>query len=235
MDFDEYWSDIEQRLEKLLKDGFVKLPSLKIYDLDKVSKNISDEMGGSTFKELGSNHENFLDTLKISKYLTPRLYDIAKRVHKFNGKISDQYHIARKVNPGNSKEMYRAHFDSHLFTMVIPIQIPTSMIDGTAGELIYYPNSRKMPKNEIVNIIGKTMHKKYASKEGLEKFSLLHKEYIENFLELEPIIFMGNTTLHTNHPVTEDCSTYRLTLLAHFFDNSPRFGIGSLLRLLRNR
>ena len=34
MDMVEYWSDIEQRLEKLLKDGYVKLPSLKIYNLD---------------------------------------------------------------------------------------------------------------------------------------------------------------------------------------------------------
>jgi hypothetical protein len=235
MDIDKYWSDIDQRLEKLLKDGFVKLPSLKIYDLEKVSKNISDEMGVSTFKELGSNHKNFLETLKVSRYLTPRLYDMAKEIFNFNGEISDQYHIARKVNPGNTKEMYRAHFDSHLFTMVIPIQIPTPTLDGTAGELIYYPNSRKMPKNEIINIIGKTNHKRYASKEGLEKFSKLHKKNIEKFIELEPIIFIGNTTLHTNRPVTEDCSSYRLTLLAHFFDNSPRFGIGSFLRLLRNR
>ena len=235
MDIDKYWSDIDQRLEKLLKDGYVKLPSLKIYDLEKISKNISDEMDILTFKELGSNHKNFLETLKVSRYLTPRLYDMAKKIFNFNGEISDQYHIARKVNPGNAKEMYRAHFDSHLFTMVIPIKIPKPTGHGTAGELIYFPNSRKMPKNEFINIFEKIIHKKYASKLGLEKFAKLNTEKIENFIELEPIIFIGNTTLHTNHPVTEDCSSYRLTLLAHFFDNSPRYGIGSFLRLLRSR
>jgi hypothetical protein len=235
MHINEYWRDIEHRLETLLKDGFVKLPSLKIYDLDKLSANISIEMGNSTFKELGSHHKNFLDFLEIDKYLAPKLHQIAKKKYNFKGDISNQYHIARKVEAGNSKEMYRAHFDSHLFTMVVPIKIPNSTMNGTAGELIYFPNSRKMPKNEIINIIGKVIHKKYASKEGLEKYAIFNKKYIENFIELEPLIFMGNTTLHTNHPVSKDCTSHRLTLLAHFFDNSPKFGIGNLLRLLRRR
>ena len=235
MDISEYWNDIDTRLEILLKNGFVKLPSLKVYNLNKVSENISDEMGASTFKELGSYHEEFLKFLKVKKYLTPKLYNIAKKIYHFNGEISNQYHIARKVVPGNSKEMYRAHFDSHLFTMVIPIKIPVACKDGTAGELLYYPNSRKMPSNEVSNIFGKLFHKKYASKEGLKKFARLHSEYTENFLDLEPLIFMGNTTLHTNHPVSQNCSSYRLTLLAHYFDISPKVGISSLIRLLRNR
>ncbi|MDC0565148.1 hypothetical protein OAO56_02600 [Amylibacter sp.] len=235
MDIIEYWSDIEFRLGTLLNDGFVKLPSLKVCDLDKVSADIADEMGALTFKELGSSHKNFLGFLKINEYLTPRLYEIAKKVYNFDGEISNQYHIARKVEPGNVKEMYRAHFDSHIFTMVIPIKIPKSSEDGTAGDLIYFPNSRKMPNNEFTNVFDKVIHKKYASKKGLEKFAVKHKKNTENFIELEPLIFLGNTTLHTNHPVTEDCSDYRLTLLAHFFDNSPKISIGSLLRTLRNR
>lgn len=235
MNISEYWSDIDARLESLLKDGFVKLPSLKACDLNKISESISGEMGASTFKELGFNHQNFLNHLEVSKYLTPKLYKIAKNTFNFNGEISNQYHIARKVDPGNSKEMYRAHFDSHLFTMVLPIKIPVSSINGSAGELIYFPKSRKMPNNEITNIIGKAVHKKYASKEGLDKFSASYKKYIDSFNEMEPLIFLGNTTLHTNHPVSQCCSSSRLTLLAHFFDNSPKYGIGSFLRLLRNR
>ena len=92
-----------------------------------------------------------------------------------------------------------------------------------------------MPKNEIMNIISKAMHKRYASEDGMKKFALLHTENIENFIKLEPIIFIGKTTLHTNLPVSKSCSSYRLTLLAHFFDNSPRYGIGNFLRLLRKR
>ena len=71
MNIEEYWSDIDSRLENLLNDGFVKLPSLRMLDLENIASNISDEMGSLTFKELGSCHKAFLDELAIEKYLTP--------------------------------------------------------------------------------------------------------------------------------------------------------------------
>ena len=69
----------------------------------------------------------------------------------------------------------------------------------------------------------------------MEKFSPQIKKKEDNFRNYEPLLFIGNTTLHTNYPVSLGCSSYRLTLLAHFFDPSPKFGVGGLLRLLRNR
>ena len=155
MNIQEYWHDIDSRLEQLLENGFVKLPSLKVFDLDFVASDISDEMGSLTFKELGSQHKNFLRDLSIDEYLTPRLHNIAKERFRYKGDVSNQYHIARKVEPGNAKEMYRAHFDSHLFTMVLPLKIPESAQDETAGDLIYFPNVRKVPTNEISNFFGK--------------------------------------------------------------------------------
>lgn len=235
MDAREYWHDIDARLEQLVKEGAVKLPSLKPFGLELLASDISTEMGSATFKELGSTHKIFLETLLISKYLTPKLMDIARELFSFKGDISSQYHISRKVEPGNSKEMFRAHFDSHLFTMVLPIKIPNPIEGGSAGELIYFPNARAMPKGEFENFIGKAYHKKYASKEGLEKFSIYHEKQVDDFRDYQPLLFIGNKTLHTNYPVSMGCSSYRLTLLAHFFDPSPKYGIGSLLRILRNR
>ena len=66
MNIEEYWHDIDQRLEHLLEDGYVKLPSLSSFDLDLLAADISHEMGSLTFKELGSSHKNFLDYLEIS-------------------------------------------------------------------------------------------------------------------------------------------------------------------------
>lgn len=231
----EYWEDIDSRLEKLIDTGFVKLPSLAEYDLDFLASDISNEMGMSTFKELGSSHKKFLDDFEVHKYLTPKLHRIAIEVFGFNGELSNQYHVARKVEPGNSKEMFRAHFDSHIFTMVLPIKIPETDVGGSAGDLIYFPYARKVPSNEITNFIGKAYYKKYASKEGIEKFSLNNPKKIDNFRDYQPLLFIGNTTLHTNFPVSLGCSSYRLTLLAHFFDPSPKYGVGSLLRLIRKR
>ncbi|MFL2487572.1 MAG: hypothetical protein ACJ0G2_04630 [Gammaproteobacteria bacterium] len=235
MNIENYWQDIDLRLESLLDKGFVKLPSLSQFDLDMLASNISADMGSSTFKELCPSHKKFLDKLSVSKYLTPKLFEIAQKVYSFRGDLSNQYHIARKVEPGNSKEMFRAHFDSHLFTMVLPIKIPSSNEEGTAGELIYFPNARTSPKNEISNFIGKAYHKKFGSKEGLEKFSCRKQKKVDSFRDYQPLLFVGNTTLHTNYPVSSICSSYRLTLLAHFFDPSPKYGVGSFLRFLRNR
>ena len=235
MNIEHYWHDIDSRLEQLLEKGFVKLPSLSIFDLDFLANSISDEMGSLTFKELGSAHKNFLDSLSVDKYLNPKLIKIAQDVFNFKGDISNQYHVARKVEPGNSKEMFRAHFDSHLFTMVLPIKIPEITEEGTTGDLIYFPYARKAPSNEISNFIGKAYYKKYASKEGMEKFSSHCQKKVDNFRDYEPLLFIGNTTLHTNYPVSLGCSSYRLTLLAHFFDPSPKYGVGGLLRLIRNR
>ena len=235
MNVETYWQNIDSRLEQLVDNGYVKLPSLNIFDLDFLANDISNEMGALTFKELGSAHKKFLDTLEINKYLTPKLIEIAKESFGYQGDLSNQYHIARKVEPGNSKEMFRAHFDSHLFTMVLPIKIPEINEEGTSGDLIYFPYARKVPRNEISNFIGKAYYKKYASKEGMEKFSPQIKKKEDNFRNYEPLLFIGNTTLHTNYPVSLGCSSYRLNLLAHFFDPSPKFGVGGLLRLLRNR
>ena len=235
MDLNAYWSDIDLRLKDLIKYGFVKLPSLKVFNLETIADEISNDMKGGTFSESCPSHKVFLDKLSLEKYLTPKLYDIARSAFHYRGDLSNQYHIARRVEPGNSKEMYRAHFDSHLFTMVLPIKIPPFSNNGSSGELIYFPNARPFPKNEIHNIYGKASHKKFASKEGLDKFSTKYKKYVDDFKDYEPLLFVGNTTLHTNKPVSLYCTSYRLTLLSHFFDPSPKYGIGSFLRLVRSR
>lgn len=229
-----YWKDIDYKLEKLLSDGYVKLPSLVDYDLDAVSQLISNDMPGRTFSELNNSHKSFLDVLEVDKYLKPKLFKLAKSNFNYEGNFNNEYHIARKVDPGNSKEMYRAHFDSHLFTIVLPLKIPNK-VDSQCniGELIFVPNARKSPKNEITNFVSKLWHKKYASKSGIEKYNATFLE--ESFEDYCPILFIGNSTLHTNKPVSSECDSYRLTLLAHYFDPSPKYGIGSLLRALRSR
>ena len=231
----DYWKDIDVRLDDLILNGFVKLPSIEPFELDIIADGISSEMKGATFSELCSSHQLFLNRLGIDEILAPKLYSLAKNKLNYKGKIANQYHVARKVDPGNSKEMYRAHFDSHLFTIVFPIKIPKSADGGSAGDLIYFPKARNSPKNELTNFLAKAFYKRFASKKGIDKLSKKQNKIIDNFSDLQPLLFIGNTTLHTNKKVAEDCSSYRLTLLAHFFDPSPKYGIGGILRKIRSR
>ena len=235
IDNKNYWNGIDEKLQSLIRNGFVKLPSLNNYNLNTVSENISKEMGSLTFKELSFSHEKFLKDLEMDKYLVPKLYKIARQLYNFKGELSDQYHIARKVYPGNLKEQFRAHFDSHLFTIVFPIKIPLSSSGDTNGDLIYFSNIRNMPGNELVNMAGKIYFKKFASKDGIQKLMKNHKYNKDNFINYQPLLFLGKTTLHSNYPVSNDCSSYRLTLLAHFFDTSTKLSPSNFLRLLRNR
>ena len=163
------------------------------------------------------------------------LIKIARDLLGFKGDISNQYHVARRVELGNSKQMYRAHFDSHLFTMVLPIVIPSTMNGGSVGDLIYFPDARKPPRSEISNFFGKVSFKRFANKTGMERLALRQELRVDDFQDYCPLLFIGNTTLHTNSQVSEICSSYRLALLAHFFDPSPKYGVGSFLRLIRNR
>jgi len=232
-----YLDNIDKILEELLLNGYARLPSIENFDLDNLANNISKDMQGETFKELSLNHKNFLDFLGITEILTPKLLKIATEKFKYRGKILDQYHVARRVEPGNSKEFYRGHFDSHLFTLVLPIKIPEKNINNKPiGELIFFPFARSQPKNEFINIFQKIWFRlKFSSRDGLQSLSKKTPMHIELFDDYRPLLFLGNTFFHTNKPVDEDASSYRLTLLAHFYDPSPKYGIGNILRILRSR
>ena len=78
----EYWSDIDNRLKNLIENGYVKLQSLKAFELEHVAESISNEMKSLTFKELGTNHKMFLNTLELDKYLIPKLF--AEPIPKFS-------------------------------------------------------------------------------------------------------------------------------------------------------
>ena len=235
MNIANYWHDIDDWLEVLVRDGFTKLPPLDCFDLESYAKKINLDRRGATFEGQGTSHRSFIEHLSLDSILAPRLFDIAKSLFGYRGDISDQYHVARFVEPGNKTEMYRAHFDSHIFTLVLPILIPTAGDGGTTGDLVFFPKLREPPAGELRNLFEKAYYKKFASESGLKRLARSNECYRESFHDYSPLLFIGNTTLHTNLPVSIDCSGPRLTLLAHFFDPSPKYGVGSAMRKFRDR
>tara|TARA_Y100001970_G_scaffold217905_1_gene267047 strand:+ start:923 stop:1606 length:684 start_codon:yes stop_codon:yes gene_type:complete len=201
-------------------------------NVDEIAELIRNEMNEKSFKENSEGHQKLLKRIPYYSKLKDFLYEKAKRDFNFKG-INSEYLVSRKVNPGNVKEKYRAHFDSHLFTLVVPLKIPDS---GTScGELIYVPNLRKNPSSELSNLLTKVYYKRYASKEGIENLAKIKKVHENNFKDYKPILFRGNTFLHTNKGVSNDASSYRLTCLSHFYDPYENYGIGKVLRMFRKR
>ena len=74
MEIKDYWIDIDQRLDTLLKKGYVKLPSLSKFALDKIADGISSEMGDLTFKELTLAHKKLLNDLKIDEFFSTKTF-----------------------------------------------------------------------------------------------------------------------------------------------------------------
>jgi len=230
-----YWDCLDAKLIELQEKGFTKLSSIEKLDLSEIDNSVSAQMGEKTFKESCPAHKIFREKMLLEKFLTPKLYQLAKEKFDYKGSIANQYHVARRVKNGGS-DKYRAHFDSHLFTIVFPIQIPQAECpDDSNGELLFFPKIRKHPKSEFRNFFGKLWFRQYASEKGINKLSLKNAIMEESFSDYEPLLFLGNIVFHTNKPVFTQSESHRLTLISHYFDPGSKYGIGNMLRVLRRR
>ena len=223
--------------DKVIKDlqlcGFSKLPSVDSL----VKQNNYFEIYKSE-GELETYKENSMAHLKLIKDMDlEKLFD-ALYIHgqdlKLKVNAKDRYFISRFVKNGQASEGYRGHFDSHFITIVIPVLIPEPREQFTNGELFAAPNFRGHSSNEIINIFQKAYFKNLNTKKNYLDLIKKGKANVLNFEDYEPFVFYGNRTFHGNFPLVNSKSD-RLTFLCHLYDTSPRFGIGAVLRKLRNR
>ncbi len=231
-----YCKNLDKFLDELLVAGSVKLPSVKKASWRATTYNdCLFELGDRSYGENLAANMTFLKHTEILTDLLPKLSNIAKK--KFNIKVleSNIYNVCRLVRPGDISEGYRGHFDSHLFTLVTPINIPDFKNVRNGGQLHYFPMARSQPKNELQNIIGKALYKRHNSEIGFERLAERKTRLIDSFQDYRPLLFLGNTTFHGNAPVQADSKENRMTILTHFFDPSPKYGAGAIMRKLRRR
>ena len=105
-----------------------------------------------------------------------------------------------------------------------------------SGQLITFPNLRVEPFGNIYNFISKLYYKFFfQGKKNIIKLSETKKSVEFDFTDNIPILFLGRATLHGSRGFDEIPEGIRITMLTHFFDPSPKYGIGNLIRLIRNR
>ena len=158
--------DLEPYFKSLFEKGYVYFPS--ITDCEWRQDVYADCMKQIKTKSYAENlpaNLNFLEQTGISRILAPALQERAKQYFSISCAVDDLYNVCRLVRPGDTSEGYRGHFDSHLFTLVTPINIPEYQETDDIGQLHFFPNTRKMPKYEIQNIAGKIAYKRYNSKQ----------------------------------------------------------------------
>ena len=229
-----YEYDVSKIISDIQKDGYARLPSIReLVQKHKIYDNFISECADRTYSENSETQNSLLKLLNLSA-LFNALYDLGKNQYDLKIDKDDRYFIARKVNPGQSSEGYRGHFDSHLFTLVLPIKIPERNYGAASGQLIVVPSARKRPKSEIKNMLQKLFWKRYSNKEGFAHLLKRPNSMEVNFYDYSPILFNGMTTFHGNRPL-ENAIEPRLSMLCHLYDPSPKYGIGYLLRKIRNR
>ena len=231
-----FWTNIDTDLVELVENGAVKLPSVKSADWrTEVHQKCTDQMGSKTYGENLLANLDFLDAFQINQILKPKLIELANDVFGCKVDSADVYNVCRLVRAGTLSEGYRGHFDSHLFTLVTPINIPNFGEVKNGGQLNYFPKSRPFPKSELLNAARKISFKRFNSEAGFNALSQKKKLIVDDFADYRPLLFVGNTTFHGNAPVDGGSNENRMTLLTHFFDPSPKYGVGALMRKLRNR
>ena len=140
------------------------------------------------------------------------------------------YKVLRVITGNkNEKESYRYHFDAHLFTVLVPIIIPKRE-NSNNGNLIIFPNIRKVIDSLYLNIIQKIIYQNRFTKFLLKNnYIFKNKSILLKLIPGNVYIFYGYRTLHGNQSI--DSRDVRATLLMHFYDI---FNDSKLIKLNRN-
>jgi hypothetical protein len=220
-------------LDEALKHGYAFAPQLKFKPR---AFELNQLLSGNKRTHIQDSQLHLKYLKKIVKFILPELIKKVPKHLKKNVKEKDLYSITKIVKPHEISESDRAHFDSHLFTLITPINIPKSTSKINRGQLIVFSKLRQEPKNEIFNFLGKLYYFIfYSSHHKLQKL-FDTKKYVElDFYDMVPVIFLGRQCFHYSMPFESNSNESHILLITHFFDPSPFWSIGNINRYIRNR
>ena len=111
------------------------------------------------------------------------------------------------------------HYDSYVVTALIPIHIPS---EGCAGDLLIYPNTRKIRNAYLLNVLDKVLLNNpvtqwvLRARRNTRMLSPMRIKLVPGHLYL----FWGYRSIHTNEPCDPD--KVRATALFHYANPHPR-------------
>ena len=123
-----------------------------------------------------------------------------------------------RVVKQKSSEKYRTHYDSHLYTLVVPLQTSAEK-DILKGQLYLAPNLRKQPKLDILNFLQKLFAFRWRGRSGFKKLESLNKIKVFDLQFGEAILFNGSRSLHGN--LANESRETRITMITHMADPFP--------------
>lgn len=177
------------------------------------------EHNGQYFAHHGGDavENSLLGVLGATPEFQQALDDIYQAVAGKPAHSRDILKVLRCVQ-GNSgrRESNCFHYDASLVTVLLPIEIPQNGIDR--GDLIMFPNLRRVRSNVLLNILEKMLLQNKLSRKlicAAIRHNLLHPQK----LQLVPgnlYLFWGYRTLHANEHC--DPANRRATAIFHYGD-----------------
>lgn len=126
------------------------------------------------------------------------------------------YQILRCLSGSTAqKHAMRFHFDSYVLTALIPVTVPDH---GNPGRLIIHPNTRRIRRNYLTNLVDKALVDNPLSQTLLRSAYRRGSDRVIR-LALKPgslYFFWGYQSLHTNEAC--DAEAIRSTALLHYAD-----------------
>ena len=124
----------------------------------------------------------------ISKFYK-LIFEICE-IDNVNDFRDNKFYKALRVitGPRNKKESGNFHFDAHLFTILVPIFIPERE-NSQNGDLVIYPNFRKINSSLIINIFQKIFFQNFISRFFLKK-SFFLKIFNGKILKIKYLHFL---------------------------------------------
>jgi hypothetical protein len=151
---------------------------------------------------------------------SPALRHICTRMYEIGTSrpASDQpyYQVLRCLTGSSGREHSMVfHFDSHVLTVLLPIEVP---VGKDSGELIVLPNIRAIRRWYASNLIDKILVRNSVSQRILRGMA---KSRPERFVRISLVpgnlyFFWGYRSIHTNAPC--DFEKIRATALFHYVD-----------------
>lgn len=159
-----------------------------------------------------------------SKFLS-ELKEIFKNIPEIRDLIKDDsYIVTRKVNKANSKVAFRPHFDNYSSTLLIPLKVPESTLNG---DIILWENARGTPGNVISHFISKLIFQNPVATKRLVKMFQQNKKFVRHYVKPGSFVhFDGFTGLHFNLNVD---SGERMSLLIH---NNKKFANTFIVKMI---
>jgi len=161
-----------------------------------------------------------LDELARSPHFRDMIKEVYERGTGLKAPEQEFYQVLRCLS-GNSarRHSYLFHYDSYVVTVLIPIEIPTA---GMSGDLLMLPNTRKIRRSYLANVIDKVILDNPLSQavlRHLTRANLIRLTRIK-MVPGNAYFFWGYRTVHTNEPC--DAERIRATALFHFANPHAR-------------